>query len=298
MSVSSEKKSLLELLSVPGQDPVFVQKLIEEGADVNETSPYGFTPLMFAAIFNDNPTIVEMLLEHGADVEAESNEGMTPLMWALMAETPDHTGQDIGSSLEREEKRRAVAMQLIRKGSDVNAVCYSPRWLKWTPLLFATLQPDRNVSLISALVEQGAGVNPQTTDGVTPLMHSVFYGWSSDVPHELIQAGADVNASGGQEGRRGWTPLLYALASPYKSLPAVKELVLNQADVNVVLPNGSTPLLFAASLGDDPAFVELLLSAGANVQARDAGGSTALDVARAKNYRRVTNVLSKVFRPS
>jgi ankyrin repeat protein len=251
---------------------------------------------MFATILNDDPAVVHALLDSGADVDAETHQGMTALMWSLLAETRDHTACDILSFLEREANRQAVALKLIQEGADVNAMCYVPRWKKWTPLLFATLDPDRNASIITELIAAGANVNAQTTEGVTPLIHASGFGRSSDVVHELIQAGANVNAAARQEGRSGWTPLLYALASPYKSLSIVKELIRNDADVNILVSNRNTPLFFAVNIGDDPSFAEELLRAGASIEAKDNTGSTALDCARAKNYKRVVHLLSKTKR--
>ncbi|MDR2180493.1 MAG: ankyrin repeat domain-containing protein [Synergistaceae bacterium] len=289
----SRNVSLLELLSVPGQNSVTVQEAIEKGADVNETSSRGFTPLMFAAILNDDPGVVEVLLENGANVNGETHDGMTALMWSLLTETYDHTAPNLPEVLKREENRRNAAMKLICHDADVNAVCYSSHREKWTPLLFATLDPDRNASLISALLAAGASVNVRTAEGVTPLIHTAAYGRSSDVVRELISAGADVNAGSRQEGRKGWTPLFYALASPYRNLGIVRELVSSRAEVDILMPNGTTPLFLAVTFEDDPAFAELLLDAGADPSRRDREGNSPLDCARAKNYVRIANLLLK-----
>jgi ankyrin repeat protein len=268
-------------------------KAIEDGADVNETSLFGFTPLMFAALLNDDPEIIRILLEKGSDIDAETEDGMTALMWALMTETQDHTAQDMSAALVREENRRAVAMELIKRGANANAVCYSARWRSWTPLLFAALDPDRNSSIISLLIDAGANVEARTGDELTPLILAATYARAPEAVHYLIKAGANVNVEGKQEGREGWTPLLYALNSPYKSFLVIKELVLAEADVNLIAPNCDAPLFFALNLGDDPAFVELLLDAGANISAVDRDGNLPFDCALAKNYRRVARVLSK-----
>jgi ankyrin repeat protein len=282
---------LLDLLSVPNQDPVSVQKAVLEGRDVNETSLYGFTPLMFATILNDDIDIVRTLIENGAAIDAETQDGMTPLMWSLLTETQDHTANDLPTAMEKERRRRTVAMELIERGANVNAQCCLPRWSRWTPLLFATLEPDLNASIISALIKAGAKVDAETEDGVTPLIHAASRGRNSDAVLALLQAGANVDMAGKQEGREGWTPLLYALSSPYKSLSIVKELVTHDAEVNIVARGGRTPLLLATTLGNNPAFVQLLLDAGADVLLHDDDGNSALDYAKAKQYTRVSRLL-------
>ena len=61
-----------------------VQKLIDQGAEVNQKDHNGRTALMFAVI-NSHYETVKMLLEHGADVNVRSNGGGTALMGAASA---------------------------------------------------------------------------------------------------------------------------------------------------------------------------------------------------------------------
>jgi ankyrin repeat protein len=290
-----EKKSLLELLSVPAESvpgrKEAVLEAIRNGADVGGQGANGFTPLMFAALLNDDPEIVRALLDAGADPDAETHDGMTALMWALQAETHDPEEGDLAGFLARDRRRLETAALIVESGANVNAVCYSQRRMKWTPLLFAAMEPDRNAALISALLAAGAGANAQTADGLTPLFFAAAFGCSSNVVRELIRAGADVNATGEQEGRESWTPLLYALCGPRKSLPVVEELLKNGASVDVVAGNGGTPLLFAAVIGDTPGYVHALLEAGADVNAVDGDGNSALDCAIARNYGNVVRRL-------
>ncbi|AWM14758.1 ankyrin repeat domain-containing protein [Flavobacterium sediminis] len=55
-----------------------VKIMIEYGADVNETTTRGMTPLMYAAMYN-NTGIMNLLIEKGADLEKEDYQGLTAL---------------------------------------------------------------------------------------------------------------------------------------------------------------------------------------------------------------------------
>ena len=285
MGRADERFSLLRLLSVPGQNAASVREAIVRGADVNEASPSGFTPLMYAALLNDDPVIVRALLDGGADADAETEAGMTALMWALLAETHDHTGQDMG--VLRDARRRDAATEILGNSANVNVVCRTYRWFNWTPLHFAAMEPDRNASLVSALLAAGANPNAETADGVTPLMHAAARGNSSAAIHDLLAAGANANTESRQEGREGWTPLFYALAGPWRSPPVVRELTRHGADVNRAAPSGATPLLLTVCLGDDPVLVKSLLDAGVEVR------RSPIDCARAKNHIRTARLLER-----
>jgi ankyrin repeat protein len=55
-----------------------VQALLEKGANVNEVSQRGYTPLLAATVY-DRPWIVEMLLDAGAVINAQNGLGNTAL---------------------------------------------------------------------------------------------------------------------------------------------------------------------------------------------------------------------------
>lgn len=104
-----------------------------------------------------------------------------------------------------------------------------------------------------------------------------------------ISAGGDVN---GADTRSGWT-LLHA-AAEHQNLPLIAALVRHGADLNARNNGGWTALHFAVDIDIDAvvqaggglervAFetARLLLSLGANADARDSTGRTARDVAEA-----------------
>src|SRR6185503_11702271 len=83
---------------------------------------------------------------------------------------------------------------------------------------------------------------------------------------QLIQGGADLNV---KDRRGGATPLMYAAA--YGSLETTKLLLDKGADVNARNTGGATALMWAVS---EPAKVRLLVERGADVNVAANGGRT------------------------
>jgi protein phosphatase 1 regulatory subunit 12A len=59
-----------------------INKLIEEGVEIDTADVKGLTPLILA-VKQENIPVVEMLIQRGADINKGDNEGKTPLYWAL-----------------------------------------------------------------------------------------------------------------------------------------------------------------------------------------------------------------------
>jgi ankyrin repeat protein len=62
--------------------PQQIQAAIDQGANVNAQDRDGTTPLMYAAIYNQNPEVITTLVKAGADIRARTKDGVTPLMCA------------------------------------------------------------------------------------------------------------------------------------------------------------------------------------------------------------------------
>lgn len=122
------------------------------------------------------------------------------------------------------------------------------------------------------LIEAGADVNAVGGDGGTPL-HWACHHDNVDMVKLLLDAGADVNV----DNRWGRTPLHVAVRRGCSAVASL--LIVRGADPNAVTKEGWTPL-HVASMSGQPELVELLLLHGADASREDGKGRTAADVER------------------
>ena len=128
--------------------------------------------------------------------------------------------------------------------------------------------------IVAELVEAGAPVNAAGGDGGTPL-HWACHHDRADMVAMMLDAGADVAV----QNRWGRTPLHVAVR---RGNPQVAALLIERgADPNVTTREGWTPL-HVARMSDHPDLVELLIAAGADPTATDVDGRTPADVARTR----------------
>jgi hypothetical protein len=151
-----------------------------------------------------------------------------------------------------------LAKSLIAAGAYVNAADRHGN----TALMIAANRVE--LGAVRQLLRSGAAANGRNADGVTAL----FCTDSPDIAKELIEHGADVNAT----SRFNITPLMGAASY---NPPVVRFLIANGANVNARDVNGGTTLMRAALLGRADN-VKILIEAGADVNARDNKGGTAL----------------------
>ncbi|HLM23714.1 MAG TPA: ankyrin repeat domain-containing protein, partial [Pyrinomonadaceae bacterium] len=234
-----------------------VKLLVGRGAQVNTRDEQGKTALVHAVDRGD-VEVVESLLQAGADASVLDQKGATALMYALQ-EPPPYNPEETAKLTKR---RIEVARLLLLRGKigDVNTQNEDGETLLMRAVNLA--EPE----LVKALLDHGADVNRNDVLGNTAVI--LAYEKDQTAIQELLKRKA---------ARRQPRLVLNAFlraAIGKKDQAKVKELLKAGADANHEYaidyrhPNiKRTVLILAAKMGD-AAIVEMLLSAGANVEAK------------------------------
>jgi ankyrin repeat protein len=289
-----------------------VEALLRHGAKVNAQERKKQTALMWAAAAG-NVEVVDALLRAGADFRTPLSSGFTPFFFAVR------------------EGRTDVALRLIQAGVNVNDIMRpekeggsSKDW-KTTALLLAI--ENGHFELAAALLKVGADPNARPA-GFTAL-HAIT--WvrkpmrgdgnpapigsgnmsSLEIVRQLVAHDADTNArlESGTGGRgefttTGSTPFL--LTARTSDVLLMRLLLELGADADVTNADDCPPLLAAAGVGalgdgeeaagtEDEASeaVRLLVELGANVNAVDKNGETAMHGAAYQSRPKVVRLLAE-----
>ena len=195
--------------------PERVAGCLRAGADLNDRSEYGRTPLHLVAAFTNNPAVVTALLKAGADPNARDKAGEVPLHRAA-----------------RSNATPAVAATLIKAGADLNA-----RSKFGYPPLHLAAGFNQTLAVTAALLAAGADPNAGDKRGNTPLHMAAMFTKNPAVVTALLKAGADLKA----RDKFGAIPLHLA-AGFNQTLAVIAALLEAGADPNARDENGKTPV--------------------------------------------------------
>ena len=186
---------------------------------------------------------------------------------------------------------------LMTAGADVNFASKNGN----TAIMIAANQGL--VNCVNALIHAEADVNSADKDKTTALILAASWGYDKSVA-ALLQAGADVNMAN-RDGQTAFTTCIDQLlrwvdaedkdeediAAELKSYDkCVQLLIAAGADVNAKTSLGRTPLLRALSKRHGK-YVKILIEAGADVNLEDADGITPLSTAALKGQQKYMELL-------
>jgi uncharacterized protein len=301
-----------------------VKALLARGADPNAQERRQQTALMWAAA-EGHAAVVRALIEAGAAVNATLTSGFTPLFFAVREGHTDaarallEAGVNVNETLQPKDDRSTLAA----------SATYEPVRKGTSPLLMAV--ENGHLELAIVLVEAGANPNDQRS-GFTPL-HAISWVRKPDASdtgdpapigsgrmtslqfvRALVERGANVNARLDKDAPRppasatlftsaGATPFL--MAADRADMPLIRELLKLGADPFLPNADGTTPLMAAAGLGTANPLEEagteaealeattLLLDLGADINAVDSHGHTAMHGAAYGNFPSIVQLLAK-----
>lgn len=206
-------------------------------------------------------------LQAGADMEAAQSNHSTALIYAV------------------KNGHVAATRWLLKQGANPHVMVHPDN----TPLMIAAW--DEDAELVDALLDAGANPNwpPASNDltgfrGFYPL-HRVSVTGEVDIAKKLIRAGADMDA----RVKRGGAPLWFAVAN--NSIEVASALLASGANPDACYENNTQVLgtpsrnklvreyaLHKVCDTGQESVMRLLLDAGADIDAKDAKGRTALQV--------------------
>ncbi len=262
-----------------------IQLLLPRGVDVNEpVGQDGWTALL-SAIKNGHRAVVQLLVTAGAKVNIWSR-GETPILLAAKCE-------------EREIYQYLYPLVNIsirlcadRDGEQLLQTSHKRRIREQNRPVEKLIEMATagNVSEVNRAIEFDVEIDAIGALGHNALMAAAYYGHPS-VVKVLLAAGADPNLlSDGYDGLGyGMTALMLAAGSFFANNRHLiaEQLIASGADVNARGAGGKTAIMYAALAGSGyRTCVETLIAGGADLDLRDDRGHTVLTlVATAENYQ-------------
>ena len=300
-------------------NPAAVTVLLDHGANVNAKEQWqGETALMWAAAQGHAP-VVTLLARRGADVNARSKVLQFPKFnfnGSTMVSTPMPRGSMTALMLAARQGALDSVRALAEAGADLNLA--DPDGT--SALVMAIVNVHFDVAAL--LIEKGADPNVDDASGMAALYAAVDMHTTGGLINRpsrrptgnvdalvlvkmLLDHGASPNARLKtptlQRYHNGGDPLLTDGATPLMraakstDVAAMRLLLEKGANPGLSTKNQTTALMFAAGLGggrnrsDDDAMeaMALCLKAGADVNAFNTAGQTALHIAVERSNRLV-----------
>lgn len=293
-----------------------VKLLLARGARIDaHDDRRGQTALMWAAA-EGHAAIVQDFIEAGADFRLRTPSGLNALLFAVREGRIDtvrvllRAGADVNESIPVEGRRRGYGGSLPRAGATPLLIAVTNAHYELASVLLdAGANPNADLPgytvlhAITAVRKPGVGDNDPPPDGSGSLS-------SIELVKKLAARGANVNARMTKKPNLNNTRLNEIGATPFMlaALTADAELMKTLAALGAdpLLPNAdnSTPLMAAAGLatrspGEDAGTedevlqaVQVALSLGADINAVDKNGETAMHAAAYKNLPKVVKLLA------
>ncbi|MBQ7257031.1 MAG: ankyrin repeat domain-containing protein [Abditibacteriota bacterium] len=278
--------------------------------DINEQNSNGIPPLIYA-VNSNKIQAVNLLINHGANLNIKDSSGSTPLLNAIANYNYEITELWVNEGADVNISDRYNVSPLFHCVQNSSDIIYFNDYLfkddkeskKFKPTKAEEEDYNNKLKIIGLLIDKGADINAETDEGISPVMQSIldnnllvfdlfvkkgfdinsFIGKNQTTPLNLciinkntlfidylLNQGADIN----KPDKDGFLPIYSAIISD--NLRLVKDLIGKGVDVNAIINNDKdTPIGEACKLNREN-IVNYLIEVGADLNAKDNYGFTAV----------------------
>jgi ankyrin repeat protein len=251
---------LIAELKQQNPDEAKVKSLVDQGAAMRLTDPQEGKDAPMMAVLKDRADLLQLMIDK--DIRLNRRYVSVNSIFGIVSA---HSLLDWSIA-----SRPACAKLLVEKGADIN----QPRRGNYTFLMEASYMASYNkdaLALAWMMIDRGARLREQDDEGLTALHRAARGGVTELVQALLDKDSALVNIA----DQKGETPLMKLFSHPYV------------ADTNY------QPHL---DLEKDLGKVALLLIVrGADLQAKNKSGKTALDLAKANNHNEIAVIIESAI---
>jgi ankyrin repeat protein len=231
--------------------PEIIRLLVDHGAQVNASNRFGATALMCAVSRTEN---VRALLERGADVKARTSNGGTALVAATRYGNVNAmkillaAGADTSSPQIRRGLFNASLFSTNPAVREVlraaGVVATSSDEITGTVLDWTR----HDVATLSNLLTFGVPPNEEIRTPTVSL--PTFFMAARDGQIDAMRAFVEKGVDPAQKGARGWTALMFAASAHRSSVGTLEFLLDHGADINAIDDDGRTALDWALTRGE------------------------------------------------
>lgn len=271
--------------AVMGNQTEILEKLLESGANINETDEEGRTLLMIAALYNKKD-IFNLLINKNSSIDLQDNEGKNALHHAVK---PYYNTTKTIEALHTEKiKNQEIIQKLVDLGLPINTKDNAGQ----TPLILAC--KHENKQAVNILIKNDEiEIDLQDNNGKTALMYATLF-QNLDIIKTLLSYNANINLP----DKENDTPLMYAVM--LKNLSIIELLLKEKANPNVKNNKGQFPITYAAKEHHNDIdvytkIIKVLLDYNADPKVQDKFKNTALTYAQRRKNQELINIIKQAI---
>lgn len=286
----SEGNNALLLASTYNSNPKVLEILIDYGLKLDERNKLGFDALMLASFQNKHLSILQTIIDNEVNVNAADKEGHTALMAAAVRGSNPIMQYLIrrGADFSATDNKGISVLDYFNKRKYLQTLNYddnpydtpSERLKKQFAFIAENHQKYNDMlrngifsatpdETIAEAISNLADIDTPDSDGCSPLVNAIRNHNSPSVISTLLTAKANPNAN----CLGGHTALMFLSAeaasfptstSPDTPITLAQLLIENGADINAQDDNGNTALMYALANKADTNFITALLAQNAD----------------------------------